>query len=110
MNMHAGDDASGGIEALFRASKSHVLGDVAAFGIGAAVTTARGVDVAAGAVTQFGSPQFQWPAWILVLADKDGIRLFGSDKKGTRGRQLLAASPGTFRAVLHRTLRQVQLS
>lgn len=110
MEVEAAAEAGGRIEALFRASDSHLLGDVAAFGIGTAMTTGPGVGVAAGAVTQFGSARFQWPSWILVQADEDGVRLYGSDKKGTRGPQLLVAAPGTFRAALYRTLGQVQLS
>jgi hypothetical protein len=55
MDGDAVDDASDGLEALFRTSDSYLLGDVAAFGIGTAMTTGPGVDVAAGAVTQFGS-------------------------------------------------------
>jgi hypothetical protein len=106
---HAVGDAKDGLEALFRISDSHLLSDVAAFGIGAAMTTAPGVDVAAGAVTQFGSTRSQWPTWVLVHADAGGIHLFASDKKGIKGRELLVAAPGTYRATLHHALGQVQL-
>lgn len=109
MDEHAVGEEIDGLEALFRTSDSHLLGDVAAFGIGAAMTTGPGVDVAAGAVTQVGSTRSQWPTWVLVHADGGGVHLFASDKKGTKGRQLLVAAPGTYRAALHHTLGQVQL-
>jgi hypothetical protein len=109
MEGHAVREANNGLETLFRTSDSHLLGDVVAFGVGAAMTTAPGVDVAAGAVTQFGPTRSHWPSWVLVHADAGGIRLFASDKKGTKGHQLVVAAPGTYRATLHHTVGQVQL-
>ena len=110
MDEHVVGEPNGILEALFRASHSRLLGDVAALGTGAAFATSPGVEVVAGTVTQFGSTRSQWPAWVLVPVDAAGVDLFASDKKErTRGRQLLLAAPGTYRATLHQTLGKIQL-
>jgi hypothetical protein len=97
------------VEALFRTWDSHLFRDIAAFGAGATMTTSPGGDKVAGAVVGLGSTGSDLPKWVLVHADAEGVCLFASDKSGSKGRELLAAAPGTFRAAQHRTFGQVQL-
>ena len=97
------------LEAVFRSWDSHLLSDIAAFGVGAVGAGGPEGEVVAGAVAHLGSRPSQLPHWILVHTDANGVSLFASDTRGTKGRQLLEAGRGTFRASLHRSIGQVQL-
>lgn len=101
--------STGGLEATFRVSEWHLLGDIGAFGVGAIIAAGPGGDLTAGAVTHLGSGRSELPHWVVVHTDADGLRLFAADRRGSRGQKLVRASPQTFRASLHRNLGQFRL-
>jgi hypothetical protein len=96
-------------DGLFRSGDSHLLSDIGAFGVGVGIAHGPGGDAAVIAASELGLGRSQQPHWILVQADEDTLLLFASDKRATKGRLLLEASRGTFRASLHRTIGQIQL-
>jgi hypothetical protein len=97
-------------DGLFRSRDSHLLSDIAAFGVGAGFAHGPGGDAAVIAASELGSGRPPQPHWVLVQADEDTLLMFASDKRGRKGRLLRKASRGTFRASLHRTIGQIQLT
>ncbi len=102
---HGNDEAR---TALFRSWDTHRLAKMTSFVVGVMGAGAVGSPAAAGAA-DMGSLPPQLPRWVLVQTDAHGVRLFASNRNGTKGGQLLEAGRGTFRASLHRNAGQIQL-
>jgi hypothetical protein len=105
-----GDD--GGEEALFETWDSHLFADIAAMGVGfAAVASGVGMSEATPDLLSFlpNRRSKVLPHRILLRADSHGIHLFASDRKSQRGKLVMEAVPGSFRASLHHNIGDVEL-